>query len=345
MSPSARQSISVIVPTHGAEDSLRKCLSSLSQAVPSPSELIVVADGEAGDAGHIAQEFGAKLLTTPERGGPARARNLGAHKAQGDILFFLDADVAVSPNAVGRAVAVFAQEPGVDAVIGSYDDEPAAPNFLSQYKNLFHHYVHQTANEQACTFWGACGAIRRDVFLALDGFDEAYRCPSVEDIELGYRLTRAGGRIRLCKALQVKHLKRWSVLPLLRSDILLRALPWTDLILRDRRLIDDLNLRLSSRISVALTLGLAGTVVGAAWQPWLLALSGASVLSLLALNAPLYWFFLRKRGLRFAVSAVPWHWFYYLYSGLAFVVGAARFLLRRARCASSKAYRAVSNVD
>jgi hypothetical protein len=50
-------------------------------------------------------------------------------------------------------------------LIGSYDDAPGANNFLSQYKNLFHHYTHQTGSEEASTFWGACGAIRRDVFL------------------------------------------------------------------------------------------------------------------------------------------------------------------------------------
>ena len=78
--------------------------------------------------------------------------------------------------------------------------------------------------------------------LALGGFDEGYRQPSIEDIELGYRLKQAGHRIRLCKALQVKHLKRWSVVSLLKSDFFDRALPWTELILRDRRVINDLNL-------------------------------------------------------------------------------------------------------
>jgi hypothetical protein len=43
--------------------------------------------------------------------------------------------------------AQFAGDPHLAGLIGSYDDEPAAQNFLSQYKNLFHHYIHQTASE------------------------------------------------------------------------------------------------------------------------------------------------------------------------------------------------------
>lgn len=69
----------------------------------------------------------------------------------------------------------------------------------------------------------------------MGGFDESYRKPSIEDIELGYRLKQAGLKIRLCKALQVKHLKRWEVVSLLRADFFYRALPWTELILRDRQ--------------------------------------------------------------------------------------------------------------
>ena len=66
--------------------------------------------------------------------------------------------------------AAFAEDLTLDALIGSYDDDPAERDFLSQYKNLMHCFVHQTGNEQASTFWSGCGAIRRDVSLAHSGF-------------------------------------------------------------------------------------------------------------------------------------------------------------------------------
>jgi GT2 family glycosyltransferase len=173
----------------------------------------------------------------------------------------VDADVTIPPDAIGQITAAFRREPDLAAVFGSYDDAPAATNFLPQYKNLFHHYVHQTAREEASTFWGACGAIRREVFLTFGGFDERYRQPSIKDIELGYRLKRAGYRIRLCKALQVKQLKRWGVVSLLKSDFFHRALPWTELILRDRRFINDLNLRFSAASVCCWSMG--------SWVLWL----------------------------------------------------------------------------
>jgi hypothetical protein len=262
---------------------------------------------------------------------------LGARAAASDILFFVDADVTIPPDALSRIRETFAREPGLAAVFGSYDDEPAATNFLSQYKNLFHHYVHQTARADACTFWGACGAIRREVFLAVGGFDEQYRRPSIEDIGLGYRLTRVGERIRLCKTLQVKHWKRWGIMSLVKADFCYRALPWTALILRERRLPNDLNLRLSSRVSVGLTYGLLVAGVGGWWWPGSFVIAGLLALLLLTLNAPLYRFFRRKRGLWFAARTVPWHWLYYFYSGLAFAVGLIFSLCRGKNPANTNA--------
>ena len=324
--PSRKLAISVIIPVHNGGENFRRSLLSLAETVPHPNEIIVVADGDTDGSWHAAEEFGAKVLRLPVRGGPAHARNLGAHEAQGDILFFMDADVTVPPNTIEQIISTFSRNPGLAALFGSYDNEPEAKNFLSQYKNLFHHYIHQMACNEASTFWGACGAIRHDVFMSLGGFDERYRQPSIEDIELGYRLKQAGHRIWLCKDLQVKHLKRWRVFSLIKSDFFHRALPWTDLILRDRHFINDLNLRFSSRMSVILTYALLGALIGARWWSGALAIASALTLSLLAINKPVYKFFLRKRGPWFMIGTIPWHWFYFFYNGLAFAIGLSRFL-------------------
>jgi glycosyltransferase involved in cell wall biosynthesis len=120
-------------------ENFRQCLSSLALAAPFPYEVIVVADGDTDGSGRLAQEFGAKVIRVSVAGGPAKARNLGAKAAQGDILFFVDADVAIRPDTIGQVAIAFEQQPELAALIGSYDDAPGTSNFLSQYRNLFHH--------------------------------------------------------------------------------------------------------------------------------------------------------------------------------------------------------------
>ena len=237
----------------------------------------------------------------------------------------MDADVSIYPDVLGQVASVFQKSPNLDALIGSYDDAPGEPNFLSQYRNLFHHYTHQNSSEAASTFWGACGAIRRDIFTEVGGFNQGYRAPCVEDIELGYRLKQLGYRIRLCKEIQVKHLKRWGVISLLKADFFYRALPWTMLLLQNRQFNNDLNLTMSNRISVVLVYSLLIVLGVTCWRPVAIALSLPLCLALLIINAPVYQFFNRKRGFKFAIQTVPWHWLYYFYSGLAFAIGLVRY--------------------
>ena len=318
--------ISIVIPVHNAGEYFRLCLESITASEIPPEEIIVVADGDSDGSWGIAGEFGAKLLRLPHSHGPARARNLGAQEAAGDILLFIDSDVTIPGNAISQVAAVFRNDPGLAALFGSYDEEPYAGNFLSQYKNLFHNYVHQKGNEDASTFWCGCGAVQRKIFEELGGFNENYRTPSIEDIEFGYRLKRKGYRIRLVKELKVKHLKRWSLFSLLRADVLYRALPWTELILREGTLLNDLNLKISSRISTACVYLLLISLSASFRFPWLLVPAGICVVTLLALNWDLYRFFRKKRGFLFAVKTLPWNWLYYFYSGLAFSIG---FVLHR----------------
>lgn len=327
--------ISIVVPVHNGGDSFRRCLSSIRQWAPQ-AELIVVADGESDGSWKLAERYGAKLIRLPESGGPARARNLGAEIATADILFFVDADVEIHSTTVERVCHAFQQDSKLAALIGSYDDSPGASNFLSQYKNLFHHYTHQDGSEEASTFWGACGAIRKDVFLPLGGFDESYRRPCIEDIELGYRLRQAGYKIRLCKDIQVKHLKLWTPFSLLRAEVFYRALPWTALLLNIRQdnpqqyqqFSSDLNLRWSSRLSVILVYCAGIGLLAAWWWPLLFWATGVLGLALVLINLPVYRFFCQKRGMLFTLRVLPWHWLYYLYSGFAFAVGVVRHQFR-----------------
>ncbi len=244
--------VSVIIPVYNDPRNLRICLEGLRGSVEAPLECIVVDDGSTDNSPDVAREFGVKVLTTGERSGPALARNLGACAATGDVLLFIDADVCVCPDTVQKVRDQFARDPGLDALMGSYDSAPAASTFVSVYRNLLHHHAHQTSPGKATTFWAGCGGIRRSVFFEFGGFDEMYQAPAIEDIELGYRMAQDSRNVILFPDIQVKHHKRWTLRNTLRTDFFYRALPWSELSLRGGEMPDSLNLRISQRISVVL---------------------------------------------------------------------------------------------
>ncbi len=257
--------ISVVIPVYNSAQTLRQCLEHLRRSTVADYECIVVDDGSTDDSAEVAAEFGTTVLHTHKRSGPAFARNLGANKAEGKILFFIDADVCVSPDILDRVLANFNQDPELTAVIGSYDDHPESQDFLSLYRNLMHCYVHRQSHRAASTFWCGCGAILKSAFHEYSGFDVSYKRPAIEDIELGYRLARDKKKLLLDPTIQVKHLKRWSFYSLVKTDICDRGIPWTELILRDRFMPNDLNVQLSQRVSVALVFILIGMTALTAW--------------------------------------------------------------------------------
>jgi glycosyltransferase involved in cell wall biosynthesis len=180
--------ISVVVPAHNAASDLELCLAAVKRSSRPFHECIVVDDASTDATPQVAERAGCLLVRMEANSGPAAARNAGAAKATGDILFFIDSDVCVQADTLQRVADHFAADAQLDALIGSYDDQPKDPDFLSQYKNLLHHFVHQQGSDTASTFWSGCGAIRREVFLRYSGFSEDYKRPAIEDIELGYRL-------------------------------------------------------------------------------------------------------------------------------------------------------------
>ena len=321
--------ISVVIPVHNGGEYLSRCLDALLASSYESYELIVVDDASTDDSAEIARKKGVAVFQLPHKSGPATARNLGAEMAKGDIVLFIDSDVLVRHDTISRVVSDFMNNPDLAAVFGSYDDSPDATDYLSQYRNLFHHFIHQDSKIEANTFWAGCGAIRRNVFLKLKGFNELqYSKPSIEDIELGMRMRMMGHRILLDKELQVKHLKRWQWLPMIKTDICQRAVPWSQLILESNRLPKDLNLRISHRISSALVGLLSMAIFLLSLESLNLIRTGGSgfflmiclvlVLVLLALNREFYLFLFRKRGLSFTLFGILIHFLYYLYSGSSF---------------------------
>lgn len=329
--------ISVIIPAYQSREHLIQCLRYIDACAHRPHEVIVVDDGSRDESAEAAKATGALVVRIDDGPkGPATARNRGAAIATGDILLFLDADVAVHRRTIDQVSARFERHPEVAAIFGSYDDKPAAGTFVSRYRNLLHHFVHQEGRREATTFWAGCGAVRRSVFQAIGGFDERFSRPSIEDIELGGRLRAAGYRVWLCPDILVRHLKRWTFAGVVRTDIVDRAIPWTRLILQHGQLPSDLNTATRSRISaVAAWMLVLGLPVSVFVRPMAI-LVVASVVVLAALNARLYRLFFGRGGLRFVCTALAMHVLYLLYSSAVFATLAAGAWWRPGRTTSSR---------
>lgn len=314
--------VSVIVPVYNGAKFLPRCLTALFDSDYPSLEVIVVDDGSTDDSAEISRAKGATVISSSRRqSGPAAARNLAAQTAKGAILLFVDADVVVRTDTISKVVAAFAERQEICALFGSYDDEPGENNFLSQYRNLQHHFVHQNSNAEASTFWAGLGAVRKEIFLAVGGFDcEKFPMPSIEDIDLGGRLRAGGHRILLAKEIQAKHLKKWTAGSILRTDIFCRALPWSKLILTSRGLINDMNLKTADRLSAILVALSLALLLAAFVQPLLIFAVFVCLLVIAFLNRKILLFFAEKKGIVFACLTFPWQLLYFFYSGVTFLI-------------------------
>ena len=313
--------ISAIVPAYNAAATLPVCLEALASSTPAVDEIIVVDDGSADETPVLAERLGARVLRQ-KRAGPAAARNAGAEAAGGDVLVFVDADVAVHPSAVGLLVAALESGVGAAASFGSYDTQPKVTGAVAMYRNLLHAYTHQTGNREASTFWAGLGAVRREAFLGAGGFDASkFERASIEDIEFGMRLRQAGRRVVLAPEAQGSHLKEWTLRSMVMTDLWCRAVPWTRLLRRGARMPNDLNLRWSQRLSVAAVwLAPAGGLASLADGRMLVSVPLLLAFQLL-LNFRFYSWVAHCAGLRRGLSVIPLHWLFHWIAGLGYLIG------------------------
>lgn len=316
--------ISVIVPAYNSADTLTLCLDALMTAknISDFVEIWVVDDGSSDDTVTIVSRYDVSVLSLASNSGPAAARNVGAKHANGDILVFIDADVAVAPDALQRIANYFQHDDRI-ALIGSYDNDPKERDPISRYRNLLHHFVHQNAPTYATHFWTGLGAIRKSIFDSIGGFDEARFGRGCEDIEMGYRLRAQGYPIALDKNLQGKHLKHWTFKSMVYTDLFIRAIPWTQLLIQYQQMPNDFSLGLTQRISVTLAWLIPITLPMMFSMP---ILPLCTVLLFVIANWSFFRFLATHEGGLMSAACLPLHVLYHFISGLGFLIGMATAL-------------------
>jgi glycosyltransferase involved in cell wall biosynthesis len=164
-------SVSVCVAAYDEQRHIGRLLASLAGQSHAPLEVIVADDGSRDRTPEIAAANGASVLRLEHRG-PAVARNAAARLARGDILVFLDGDMActrrfierlIQPIADGRAIGTFTRDIRIANVRSGWARGYAALSWSPPGRLLPQNFPDR---------WDIFHAIRRDRFLAVGGYDD-----------------------------------------------------------------------------------------------------------------------------------------------------------------------------
>ena len=179
----------VIVPNYNHASSLPHCLAAIRKQTYAPLEIVVVDDASTDDSVRIAESAGVTVIRNERNVGPSGTRNRGAEAAGGEILFFVDSDGALAPDAVANAVALLEADPDLGAVCGIDDAEPLIKDSLvEEYRALQHHYWCVASQGEVSFLFSAIFAIRATVFNEIGPFNPSLRW--TEEVDYGNRLAR-----------------------------------------------------------------------------------------------------------------------------------------------------------
>lgn len=186
--------VSIVIPAYNSASTLKPLLESVISQVAPPDEVIVVDDASRDNSGAIAGQYdGVRVVRLNKNSGPSVARNKGAEAASNEVILFLDSDVVCGRNNVAFIKEMFFNNPEMVALNGVMGPQPLNPGICQKYKALIEYgwgkRVPPGDTSSKCLN-ARVGAIRRDVFMRLGGFDTVYKTPLVEDHEFGLRLTQ-----------------------------------------------------------------------------------------------------------------------------------------------------------
>ncbi|MBN2391072.1 MAG: glycosyltransferase [Anaerolineae bacterium] len=184
---------SVIVPAHQATGVIGACVRALAQQTIERTryEIIVVDDGSVDATGDAAREAGADRVVRIPHGGPSTARNAGIEAAQGEIVLFTDADCEPAEDWIACIVAPLA-DPQVMGVKGTYRTRQSSLIARLVQLEFEIRYARMAELEHIDFIDTYAAAYRRALLVEYGCFDTAFPIPSAEDVDLSFRLARAG---------------------------------------------------------------------------------------------------------------------------------------------------------
>jgi glycosyltransferase involved in cell wall biosynthesis len=313
--------VSVIVPAYNAAKTLGPCLRAITEQTVRPLEVLVVDDASTDATREIAHGFGCTVVAFPDNRGVSAARNAGFAHSRGAMLMFVDADIALAPNALENALAVFDADPECGFVHGIYAAEPLQDDGpVEAYRLLHEHFWRRRACGVVGVTLFALGAVPRSVFAEVGGFDERLR--DAEDVEFGSRLPDRY-RVRMTETVVGRHDDDVAELRPLLAEQFRRARPLAVAVADGSH---GRPLRALSRLRLVAAAALAGSAPLGLLDPVLYAVPAAAALVFAFAEPALSLFVLRRRGPFFLGFFLAVHLLVYLWLGAGIATGLVAWL-------------------
>jgi GT2 family glycosyltransferase len=196
---------SIIIPTFNGASRIGNCLDSLvNQTKDRDIEILVVDDGSTDKTASVVRSYSSVRLIAQANAGPASARNRGALEATGKILLFTDDDCVPMPDWLDAMLEPF-QNPEVVGAKGIYrtHQQSLAARFVQiEYEDKYQLMAGLPSIDFIDTY---SAGFRRDRFLEMAGYDTSFPVACAEDVELSYRMSARGWKMKFVPAAIVYH--------------------------------------------------------------------------------------------------------------------------------------------
>lgn len=212
--------VSIVIPVRDQPEDIVECLQSVVNLdYPEDKfEVIVVDDGSGDNISEVVSSFNVNLIRLEKSQGASVCRNIGAEKARGDILAFLDADCVARKNWL-REIIPFFDIKGIGAV-GGLVDSYYHKRYLDRYEqvssplNLGQRIITQ-GNTESNFYVPSCNLlVSRKAFMATGGFKSGMHVG--EDVDFSWRMRSLGYALLYVPVGRIAHKHRNNFFQMLR---------------------------------------------------------------------------------------------------------------------------------
>jgi GT2 family glycosyltransferase len=210
-------SVSVIIPTYNGARRIVNCLEALcTQVAGRRAEIIVVDDGSVDNVAEVVSRYPGVRLISQSNAGPAAARNRGAAEASGDIILFTDDDCEPGVGWLESMLEPFSNSEvvGVKGVYRTKQKQLMARFVQAEYEDRYRYMARFSHIDFIDTY---SAAFRRARFSEIGGYDTAFPVACAEDVDLSYRMSARGWKMKFQPAATVYHQHPDSLIPYLKK--------------------------------------------------------------------------------------------------------------------------------